>query len=62
MFFIFNSAKHVMLNAHEYQSIKNFSFLGSDKPRMLYFPALNIKVPTIVGILKFMSREIFMFS
>ena len=31
-------------------------FLGSDKPRMLFFPLINVKMPTIVGILTFMSN------
>ena len=26
-------------------------FLGADKPRMLFFPLINVKMPTIVGIL-----------
>ena len=33
--------------------------LGSDKPRMLFFPLINVK---IVGILTFMSRKNFMLS
>ena len=50
--------------------------LGTDKPRMLRFlliyvkmptimlfvQLINVKMPTIVGILTFMSRENFMFS
>ena len=31
-------------------------FLSSDKPRMLFFPHIDVKMPTIVGILTFMSR------
>ena len=38
------------------------TFLGSDKPRMLFFPLINVKTPTIVGILTFMSRKNFMLS
>ena len=38
-------------------NIKKFGFLGSDKPRMLFFPLMNVKMPTIVGILTFMSRK-----
>ena len=37
-------------------------FLGSDKPRMLFFPLINVKMPTIVGILTFMSRKNFILS
>ena len=44
---------------------RNSAFLGLDKPRMLFFPLINvkmptivgIKMPTIVGILTFMSRK-----
>ena len=57
-----NSVEHELLNAHEYKNIKKFDFLGSDKPRMLFFPLINFKMPTIVGILTFMSRTNFMLS
>ena len=40
----------------------NSTFLGSDKPRMLFFPLINVKMPTIVGILTFMSWKNFMLS
>ena len=40
----------------------NSAFLGSDKPRMLCFPLINVKMPTTVGILTFMSRKNFMLS
>ena len=29
---------------------RNSAFSGSDKPRMLFFPLINVKMPTIVGI------------
>ena len=35
----------------------NLAFLGSEKPRVLFFPLINVKMPTIVGILTFMSRK-----
>ena len=41
---------------------RNSAFLGSDKPKMLFFPLINVKMPTIVGILTFMSRKIFILS
>ena len=46
-----NSVKHETVNAHKYKNIKNFGLLqaGSDKPRMLFFPLINFKMPTIVG-------------
>ena len=37
-------------------------FLGLDKPRMLFFPLFNVKMPTIVGILTFISKKKFMLS
>ena len=33
------------------------AFLGSDRPRMLFFLLINVKMPTIVGILTFMGRK-----
>ena len=39
---------------------RNSAFLGSDKPRILFFPLINVKMPTTVGILTFMSRKNFM--
>ena len=54
---------------------RNSAFLGLDKSRMLFFPLINVKMPTtvgilpttvgiltIVGILTFMSRKSFMLS
>ena len=41
-----------------YKNIKKLGFfLGSDKPRMLFFLLINVKMPTIVSILTFMSRK-----
>ena len=61
--FMLISAEHEILNAHKYKYIKKFSiFLGSDKPRMLFFMLINVKMPTIVGILTFMSKKNFMLS
>ena len=42
------------------QEIQLFS--GSGKPRMLFFLLINVKMPTIVGILTFMCRKNFMLS
>ena len=45
---MFKSAEHEILNAHKYKYIKKFSFLsGPDKPRMLIFLLINVKI--IVG-------------
>ena len=58
-----NSIEHEVLNAHKYKNIKKFGFfLGSDKPRMLFLPLLNVKMPTVVGILTFMSSKNVMLS
>ena len=58
-----NSAEHEILNAHKYKYIKKFSiFSGLYKPRMLFFLLMNVKMPTSVGILTFMSRKNFMLN
>ena len=57
-----SSAEHESLNAN-IKNIKKFdSFTGSDKPRLLFFLLIIVKVPTVVGILAFMSRKNFMLS
>ena len=53
------SVEHEILNAHKYKNIKFGLFLGSGKPRMLFFPLKDVKMPPIVGILTFMSRKNF---
>ena len=55
-----NWAEHKILNAYnlKYKEIQLFS--GLDKPGMLFFMLINVKMPTI--ILTFMSRKNFMFS
>ena len=58
-----NSVEHEILDPHKYKKNKEiWLFLGSDKPRMLFFPLINVKMPTIVGILTFVSRKNFMLS
>ena len=37
---------------------RNSAFSGSDKWRRLFSPLMNVKIPTFVGILTFMSRKI----
>ena len=62
-FFMLNSVEHEILNAHKYKKNQEIRlFIGSDKPRMLFFTLINVKIPTIVGILTFMSRKNFMLS
>ena len=62
-FFMLSSADHEISYVHMYKNTKKFIiFSGSDKPRMLFFLLINVKMPTIVGILTFMSRKNFMLS
>ena len=39
---------------------RNSAYSGSDKLRMQFSVLINVKMPTIVGILTFMSRKTFM--
>ena len=56
-FFMLISVEHEILNNHKYKNIKKFQhFSGSYRPRMLFFLLINVKMPTIVGMLTFMSR------
>ena len=57
-----NSGEHEILNAHKYKISSYQHFSGSDKPRMLFFPHINVKMPTIVGNLTFMRTKNFMLS
>ena len=48
-----NSTEYEIFNAQRYENIKKFSFFsGSDKPIMLLFMLINVKMPTIVGLIK----------
>ena len=58
-----NSAEHEILNAHKYKNIKKFCIFQAQISLECYFLLLiNVKMPTIVGILTFMSRKNFMLS
>ena len=58
-FFMLNSVEHEILNAHKYKKYQEIQlFSDSDKPRMLFFLLINVKMPTIVGILTFMTGKI----
>ena len=58
-----NSGEHEILNAHKYKkSLEIRLFLGTYKLIMLFFLFINVKMPTIVGILIFMSRKNFMLN
>ena len=36
----------------------NSACLGSENPGMLFFMLMNVKMPTLVGILTFMGRKV----
>ena len=56
-------ARELICNPHQFNNIKKFSFVsGSDKHRMLFFLLINVKMPTIVGILTFIRKKIVMLS
>ena len=58
-----NSAEHEILNAHKYKNINKIQlFSDSDKPRMQFFPLINVKMSTTDGILTFMSGKNFILS
>ena len=60
-FFMLTLVEHEILNAHKYKKYQEIQlFSDSDKPRMLFFLLMHVKMPTIVGILTFMSRKNFM--
>ena len=55
--------KFEILNAPKKENIKKISiFSASEKPRILFFPLINVKMPTIVGILTFINMKNFMLS
>ena len=57
-FFMLNSVEHEILNAHKYKQYQEIQlFSDSDKPRMLFFLLVNVKMPPIDGILTFMSMK-----
>ena len=59
-FIMLSSAEHEISNAHQYKTMKKFSFSsGSDGHRMLFFLPINVKMPTTVGILIIMNRKKF---
>ena len=54
-----NSAEHEISNANKYENIKKFGFFsGLDKPRMLFFLLINVKMPTTVSILTLWAGKI----
>ena len=63
LFFVLNAAEREILNAHKYRKYQEIQlFACTDKRRIIFFPPINVKMPTIVGILTFMSRKKFMLN
>ena len=51
-----NSAEYEILNAHKYENIKKFSFFQAQiRLECLVFLLINVKMPTVVGILTILS-------
>ena len=51
--------KFEMLISIKIQYVNKFSFFsGTDKPRMHFLLLINVTMPTIVGIVTFMSKKI----
>ena len=62
-FSMLNSVEHKILNAHKYKIIKKFGSFSAQISLECYFsPLINVKMPTIVGILTFISWKNFMLS
>ena len=55
-FFMLNSAMEEILNADKYKNIKKFSFIRLRYAQIAFYLHINVKMPTIVGILTFMRR------
>ena len=61
-FSMLNSVEHEILYARKYKNIKKFGLCKAQIDLECFFRLINVKIPTIVGILTFMSRKIFMLS
>ena len=58
-----NSAEHEISYAHRFKTTKKFSIFQAHVSLERYiFLLTNVKIPTIVGILTFVSRKKFMLS
>ena len=53
-----NSAEHEISNAHKDKDIKNSAFLGSYKPRRLFFLLIKDKMPTISCSIQLSMNEV----
>ena len=62
-FFMLNSIEHKILIARKYENIKKFSIFQAQISLESYFSCAEmLKMPTVVGILTFMSRKNFMLN
>ena len=62
-FFMLNSTEHEISTAHKSKMLKKVDFfIAFNLSDMLFILLINVKMPTIVGILTFMSRINFMLS
>ena len=53
-----SSPEHKISNADKYKNYPEIQhFSGTYKLRMLFFLLINVKMPTVIGILSFMSRK-----
>ena len=52
-----NSAEHEISKAHSCKNIRKISLFGAQISLECCFLFINVKIPTIVGILTFMSRK-----
>ena len=58
-----NSAEREIFNVLKFKfGLEIQYFSGSDKPGMLSLLLMNVKLPTIAGILKFVNKKNFMLS
>ena len=62
---LFSCSNQLSMKFEMFTSIKKYQdnqlFSGSDKPRTLFFLLINVKMPTIAGILTSISKKYFMF-
>ena len=56
-FFMLNSAEHEILKLISIKISRNSAFLRLRHTGMLFFLLMTVKMPTIVGILTFVSRK-----
>ena len=53
---VYVTAEHEIITVQKYRNKKNQLYAGSDKPRMLFFLLVNVKVPTFMSKKKFHAQ------